>query len=178
MQTQKVKNNIIIVKHKNIFDYAIDRIDAGHNGCSVIIPHVCNNVNAFGSGFAGAVAQRFPEVKTNFHLLGKSAKLGQTQFVTAKINTIYKHELIFANMISQNGLISRSNNRPLNYAALVYSMNEVRQFYKKINSRLDNTNVEIHCPKFGSGLAGGNWDFIEQLIQDIWYDCTTYVYIK
>jgi hypothetical protein len=36
--------------------------------------------------------------------------------------------------------------------------------------------VEIHCPKFGSGLAGGNWAFIEDLIEDIWgkYSVTVY----
>jgi hypothetical protein len=26
----------------------------------------------------------------------------------------------------------------------------------------------IICPKFGSGLAGGKWDFIEELIIDCW----------
>jgi hypothetical protein len=40
--------------------------------------------------------------------------------------------------------------------------------------------VEIHCPKFGSGLAGGNWDFISNLIEDIWskYHVTVYNYNK
>ena len=178
MQTKNIKKTLSTIKNRDIFDSSIDRISAGYNGCTVIIPHVCNNVNAFGAGFAGAVAKRFPDVKTNFHLLGKSAKLGQTQFVVAKTDPTYKHELIFANMISQNGLINATNTRPLNYAALVYSMNEVRQYYKKLNSQRDSSTIEIHCPKFGSGLAGGNWDFIEQLIQDIWYDCTTYVYVK
>ena len=28
--------------------------------------------------------------------------------------------------------------------------------------------VEIRCPMFGSGLAGGNWAFIEELIDEIW----------
>ena len=178
MQTKNFRNKISIIKNKNIFDYAIDRVHSGHSGCSVIVPHVCNNVNAFGAGFADAISKQFPVVKTNFHLLGKTAKLGQTQFVTAMVDPTYKHELIFANMIAQNGLINPNNTRPLIYAALTYCMNEVRQYYKKILNKNDEQNIEIHCPKFGSGLAGGDWKFIECLINDIWYDCQTYVYIK
>jgi hypothetical protein len=178
METKNIKNTISIVKNKNIFDCAINRIQSGHNGCTVIIPHVCNNVDAFGAGFAGAVSKFFPDVKTNFHLLGKTARLGHTQFVTAKSDSVYKYQLIFANMIAQNSLINQSNPRPLNYAALVYCMNEVRQYYRKLNSQADSSKIEIHCPKFGSGLAGGDWAFIEDLIKDIWHDCQTYVYIK
>ena len=31
-------------------------------------------------------------------------------------------------------------------------------------------NARIVCPMFGSGLAGGNWLFIEKLIEDCWLD--------
>ena len=43
---------------------------------------------------------------------------------------------------------------------------------------LSSDKIEIHCPKFGSGLAGGNWHFIENLIEDIWtaYFVTVYNY--
>jgi len=36
--------------------------------------------------------------------------------------------------------------------------------------------TQIHAPLFGSGLAGGNWDFIEELINEIWdgYDITVW----
>ena len=36
--------------------------------------------------------------------------------------------------------------------------------------------VGIHCPKFGSGLAGGNWNFITNLIEDIWTSQKDFVY--
>jgi hypothetical protein len=29
---------------------------------------------------------------------------------------------------------------------------------------------DIYAPKFGSGLAGGNWEFIEELIDEILVD--------
>lgn len=176
-QTQnKNEDRFIIVKNANIFDTISNRITAGQNGATVIVPHVCNNINAFGAGFAGHVAQVYPEVKANFHMLGNQAKLGHSQFINVKTDKLYRHSIIFANMIAQNKLITKKNKRPLNYAALVYCMNQVRSYAKNLQSTSDSSRVEIHCPKFGSGLAGGNWSFISELINDIWYDVDVYVY--
>jgi hypothetical protein len=36
--------------------------------------------------------------------------------------------------------------------------------------------VQIHAPKFGSGLAGGNWAFIQELIKDIWNNYSVFIY--
>lgn len=177
MNTNTVnKNTLSVVKNKNLFEIAKTRILSGHAGNSVIIPHVCNNVNAFGAGFAGQVASLYPQVKANFHLLGHKSKLGHTQFIIAESDPKYKHQIIFANMIAQNKLISPSNTRPLNYGALVYSMTQVRNYIKELEKNIESKKIEIHAPKFGSGLAGGNWNFIEYLIKDIWYDIPVFIY--
>jgi hypothetical protein len=47
--------------------------------------------------------------------------------------------------------------------------------YIKNNFDKENT-VQIHAPKFGSGLAGGNWNFIEELIKDIWLNIPVMIY--
>ena len=167
-----------LIKNQDIFDIINNRISSGINGSSVIVPHICNNVNAFGAGFAGCVAENYPEVKANFHMLGQKAKLGQTQFITVKTDKVYRHSIVFANMIAQHKLINLSNKRPLNYGALVYCMSEVRSFAKKLQNNSDKCNIEIHCPKFGSGLAGGNWSFVSDLIDDIWSDLPVFVYLK
>lgn len=172
------KNDYLLVRNTNLFQIIKERISAGQNGSSVIVPHVCNNVNAFGAGFASDVAEMYPEVKVNFHLLGNQSKLGQCQFIKVKTDKNYRYSIVFANMICQNKLISSLNKRPLNYAALVYCMNQVKNEAKTLKADSDNGRVEIHCPKFGSGLAGGNWNFISELIKDIWYDIPTFVYTK
>lgn len=179
METKINKNysSYVLIKNQDIFDSINTRIGSGKDGCSVIVPHVCNNVNAFGAGFAGQVALKYPEVKMNFHMLGSQAKLGHTQFVSVKSDKQYRHSIIFANMISQNKLISNTNRRPINYAALVYSMNQVKQHIKTLQSNMDS-KIEIHAPKFGSGLAGGDWKFISHLIDDIWFDISVYIYTK
>jgi hypothetical protein len=167
------KNSISVIKN-NIFNLSKNRISEKFSGCTVIIPHICNNIGVFGSGFCNAVRNAYPVVASNYELLGSKIKLGYVQYVKVAEDSAYKHELIFANMIAQNGVISRNNNRPLNYEALVKCMSNVRD---TINS-LDKEKIEIHCPKFGSGLAGGNWVFIEQLIEDMWSNYTVCVYIN
>ena len=161
----------------DIFDISRSRILAQNDGSSVIIPHVCNNINLFGAGFAAAVADNYPIVKQNFHMLGNRAKLGYVQYVTAAKNKTHDHQLIFANMVAQNRTISPNNRRPLNYEYLIKCMIDVRNY--AINfQKMNDEKLEIHCPKFGSGLAGGNWNFIRELIADIWFNIPVYIYSK
>jgi hypothetical protein len=46
---------------------------------------------------------------------------------------------------------------------------------KKVNVLALEFNATIHAPRFGSGLAGGDWNVIEQIINDeITVDVTIY----
>jgi hypothetical protein len=169
--------NFYTLNKNDIFNNIKDRVKSKAAGATVIVPHVCNNIDVFGGGFAAAVSNEFPIVKENFHLLGKKAKLGQTQFVSTFKDKEYGHEIIFANMIAQNGLRNHKNTRPLNYAALVYAMSNVKLYMTDYKKTHDNANIEIHCPKFGSGLAGGDWKFISELIKDVWYPTNKNIFV-
>jgi len=163
--------NIVYSNH-DLFEMVRDRVTTGNEGATVFVPHVCNNIDLFGAGFAAQVATKYPIVKENYHLLGKSflkTNLGYSQIVKVYENDKYRHKLCFVNMIGQNGIKSGTNIRPLNYLALVKSMNSLSQYIHTNTGFLNKSEkIEIHCPKFGSGLAGGNWDFIIDLIEDIW----------
>lgn len=156
----------------DIFSTTAHLVKSQNLGTSIIIPHVCNNIGVFGAGFAAAVRNHFPIVATNFELLGTKTKLGYVQYISVFKDPTYNHELIFANMIAQNGIINYKNQRPLNYEALVKCMTDIRLYIDKSNKE----KIEIHCPKFGSGLAGGNWNFISELINDIWNNISVIVY--
>lgn len=176
MQTKtQNKRSAFNYSTQDILKASIDRVKAKERGATILIPHVCNNVNAFGAGFAKAVAEEFPIVKESFHLLAKPI-LGKNQVVPVLKDKQYEHELIFINMIAQNGTVNIKNPRPLNYGALVFCMSEVKSLVKQLKNKSDTSKIEIHTPKFGSGLAGGNWDFISDLIDDIWSDLAVYVY--
>lgn len=170
-------NSFYTFDKSDIFTNVKSRIRGKATGSTVIVPHVCNNVDIFSGGFAAEVAKEFPIVKENFHLLRSQAKLGQAQFVSASKDSEYGYEIIFANMIAQNNVRSHKNPRPLNYAALVYAMNSVKLFMIDYKKNHENTNIEIHCPKFGSGLAGGDWRFITELVKDIWYPINKNIFV-
>jgi hypothetical protein len=167
-----------LIKNTDIFSAIKDRISNDQIGSTVIVPHVCNNINLFGAGFANDISHKFPVVKDNFHLLGKTAKLGQVQNILVSENKKYGYQLYISNMIAQNGIKNSTNPRPLNYGALAYCMNEIRNFAYKLrsSSREEKLSVEIHAPRFGSGLAGGDWDFIALMIEDIWSNIPVYIY--
>lgn len=173
MRLQEKNDHSFHIVKEDIFDISYNIIKSKSNVC-IVIPHVCNNVNAFGAGFANAVSARYPEVKANFHVNG-SQKLGKTQFITAL--SINQSKIVIANMIAQNGLLNSKNKRPLHYPSLVKCMYDVKDFLKR-NQQNTESSIEIHAPKFGSGLAGGNWFFIADLIDDIWSSIDTFIYIQ
>lgn len=136
----------------------------------IILPHVCNNINVFGGGFTYDLSNAYPIVKANFQVNGPQ-KLGHAQHI--KINSGF----IVSNMIAQNGTINKKNTRPLHYPSLIKCMQDVAAYGKKISLEFEKP-FQIHAPKFGSGLAGGNWNFIADLIDDIWGNIETYIYHK
>ena len=171
MKLKENYNKQIMYSKEDLFE-TVETILQDNKTNLIIVPHVCNNINVFGGGFTKSINNHYPIVQENFYLLGKQAQLGYTQFVNVKTNSKTNSKIVFANMIAQNGIISKKNTRPLNYAALVKTMIEVKKFIDMENKNNDIDATTIHAPKFGSGLAGGDWRFIENLIEDIWSNYT------
>jgi hypothetical protein len=61
-----------LVYNENIFDIIKSRVTTESTGSTVFVPHVCNNIDLFDAGFAAQVAEKYPEVKANYHMLGKN----------------------------------------------------------------------------------------------------------
>jgi hypothetical protein len=119
----------------------------------VIIPHIVNNIDKFGSGFAKALMNKWPNVKKEYHMLKEYQVLGEILAVDVSEN------IKVINMCAQNGVISVVNKTPIHYHALEICLEKIQKQYP---SEL------IVCPKFGSGLAGGNWNTIVSLINKYW----------
>lgn len=166
------------------------------NDTKVIIPHVCNDIGMWGSGFVLALNNAFGFGPRQAYLrwyggergafaddaYGISVhyatpqgekpafQLGQTQFVTLKGKNI-----VIASMVAQHAVKVRGweddDRPPIRYGALLDCMRQV-QYVAAQN------NAEIHAPRFGSDLAGGAWDVILQMIREEWVDknITTTIY--
>lgn len=129
----------------------------------VIIPHIVNDIKAWGSGFVIPLGKHFPISKEMYMKECRKGALGKCQIVVAT------EKVLVANMFAQSGIASKTNVKPIRYAALVDCMSKVARTAKTMKA-------DIAAPKFGSDRAGGNWEFIEELIGEIWKDLNVTIY--
>lgn len=128
-------------------------------GKNIVIAHVVNNQAKMGSGFVIPLMKTFPLLRAKYidWSLAEN-RLGQTLFLKYDDGDI-------ANMCAQ----TLTGKRPLSYNALVHCMEHTARFAKVRGGK-------IYAPLFGSGLAGGNWEFIEELVRDVWNDIDTTIF--
>jgi len=130
---------------------------------NILIPHIVNNIGVFGGGFTAPLAKHFPQAREQYLKWYTQYGLGRCQFINIDIGYVM-------NMYGQHNVGRNSDGRPpIRYAALASAMNTIHQLYFK-------NKYTIHTVKFGSGLACGNWDFIETLINEIWHDFDVTIY--
>lgn len=154
--------SLIQYKKGDLFEVIKDDFDG-----FTYIPHVVNTFGYWASGFVVPMAKFMPEAKSTYEEMytknepelehGKPNEhlLGYNQY-------IQNDNFIAVNMFAQ----LFATERPLNYNALVHCMNDL---VEKIGYKtLCGLKSRIVAPKFGSLRAGGNWDFIEKLIEDCW----------
>lgn len=141
----------------------------------VYLPHVCNDIGGWGAGVVLAISKKWKGAELIYRAFiakhGKGTMRSTTGFWDSNDNGV-PDDVVVCNMIAQRGYKNEENPRPLDYKALVKCMNDVAD---KIETDRDLSESgfgtvlhRIHCPKFGSDLAGGNWGFITCLIEDIW----------
>lgn len=138
-----------------------------------IIAHVCNNIGgkgAWGAGFVIAVSEKFPEAETAYRGLDRR-RLGMVQYVH-----IAGEDIVVANMIAQNGI----NDSKSGWKGDLLSYEHLRDCLGRVFNYAKNLGATVHCPKIGSGLAGGSWDKVEAMlidcVKEYEVDCTVYIW--
>lgn len=131
------------------------------------IPHVVNNKGLWKSGFVRAIDRYCPEAKQDYlnyinaygsdNLLGTNSWSKIHDFSTYDSNTYIVH--MFAQTFAEE--------RALYYNHLSTCMDKIAE-YAYIDKRDYGKESRVICPKFGSLRAGGDWNFIEKLIEDCW----------
>jgi O-acetyl-ADP-ribose deacetylase (regulator of RNase III) len=117
------------------------------------IAHGVNCQNKMGSGVARALYEKFPQIKEEYHNYmnenGWDEYLGSTQMVQSGDKYIF-------NCWTQE-FYGYDGKRYVNYAAISKCFNDI--------VGIISGNI-LAIPKIGCGLAGGDWKFVEQLIND------------
>lgn len=149
-------------------------------GGKVYVPHVVNSVGAWGAGFVIPLGRQYPKAReaylawakkspapegVTYPLEGSDFRLGRTQFVQVD------DRVTVCNMVAQEGT---GGVRPLRYNALARCLDQVGELVHDTASAgmTDYTQEPvvptILAPMFGAGLAGGDWLYIQDLIEDCW----------
>jgi len=130
-----------------------------------IIPHCCNNKKVMGAGVALALKKKWPAVE--YYYQKSNTELGSVSYAM-----MYSEEpdVVVANMIGQDGTVNANNTKPVKYWALAKAMKDVFHQYELLQEKNPNKKFVIHCPKFGSDLAGGRFEFVLELIKEIWIE--------
>lgn len=133
-----------------------------------IIAHGCNCVGGFGSGVAGQIVKRYPLAR-DFYLHKfehEGWKLGEVQFVTVEKVRAQRY---IANCATQQEYYPR-NKVHADYQAIRVCMQKVKEFAQ-------NNDLSVALPKIGAGLAGGDWNVIELILQEVFHDYSAVVYV-
>lgn len=133
-----------------------------------VIVHVNNDLGGWGSGFVVSLSRRWPTTEESYREWHKNKTtndfiLGNVKFVKVEDN------IHVANMIGQHGFLrsvragtiefATPGDPPIRYEA-------VRECLKKVCAFAKENKASVHGPRFGAGLAGGEWGVIEKLIND------------
>lgn len=142
-----------------------------------IIAHVCNDRGGWGRGFVQAISRRWPQPEAAYrewYRTGVSEGGMGPWFALGQVHLVYVEEdLIVANMIAQHGYANKQPRKTaLDYDALESCLEDLA-------SVLDERIVlrsTIHMPRIGTGLGGGNWKYVESIINEKLFEYDVYVY--
>ena len=152
----------------------------------IVIPHVCNDIGAWGSGFVIPLGEKYPGAKAEYEkwnkIISQKHRIGTLdKSYDFKVADDGFPSVCVYNMIAQRGIISRDNPRPLDYGSLAHTMVlvskgiELDELLAYQDHKLE-LKPEIHAPRFGSDRAGGDWTIIRELIEVLWCRWPTHIY--
>ena len=126
-----------------------------------VIVHCCNDVGGWGAGFVLALSRKNKAPERAYRAWHKSgeAVLGAIQLVP------FAPKTRVCNMIGQHTTCPDENgNPPVRYEAIRKGLASLA---KELKPRwFQPAKGSVHAPKFGSDLAGGDWNVIEGIIKD------------
>lgn len=151
-----------------------------NNAKYYVIPHICNNRGGWGRGFVVALSSKWKKPELQYRKWYEDKNyytpfdLGEIQIVELDVAT---ENIDVVNMVAQKDFkplaykskFSLGNTTPLNIPNINYSSLYECLLRMKIAYK-NHENVEFHAPMFGSGLAGGNKEKIEDIVNSVFED--------
>ena len=143
-------------------NYVIGDATAPEGEGRKIICHICNDIGAWGAGFVLALSAKWTYPENRYRAMPQY-KLGSAMVLEVE------EDLYVANMIAQHGIRPNAVDiPPIRYQAL-------KDALTKVNEVANAMGATLHMPRIGCGLAGGEWDIVEDIIKrTVTVDVTVY----
>lgn len=163
----------ITYKNKDLFADLSSR----PKGQFTFIPHIVNNVGIWGGGFTQSINLALGGEPREYYKSAQERYSANPEVLLGSISVVPLEDRVdVVHMFAQHQTLY-SNRKPIRYVALVETMSRLDNLLKNLQGMTQKKfDYEIWAPKFGSGLAGGNWSLIEELIKEIWSDHKVVVY--
>ena len=139
-----------------------DLIEMAKQGQFNIIVHGCNCMNTMGKGIAAVVKTAFPSAYQADQLTvrGDRDKLGKISFARQDSG------LYVVNAYTQYDYWShgQGKTRHADYDAIDRAMWRIARYARDWHAGQWDDTIKIGIPLIGAGLAGGDWNVIEQIV--------------
>jgi O-acetyl-ADP-ribose deacetylase (regulator of RNase III) len=119
------------------------------------ILQIVNDEGKYGAGFSGALSRRWPKVETEYRKWWRE-RFGKLLLGDIQVIQILS-DLVVINMVAQKGIVGKDNPKPIDYKALQTCLS-------KAGDEISQYRASVHMPRIGAGLAQGDWNEIEKLI--------------
>jgi O-acetyl-ADP-ribose deacetylase (regulator of RNase III) len=127
------------------------------NGRRILVQIVNDKAITWGRGFSAAIRHRWPHTQKDFTRWvfehRPDFQLGNT------------HSIEIDESLKLTSLIAQHGYGPSLFPRIVYTALE--QCLKNVATQAKESGSSVHMPRIGSGEAGGNWNIVAELIDEI-----------
>ena len=145
MITEYVKDSILNTPHK-------------------YIAHGVNCQGVMRSGVAKVLLDKYPQVRSEYLQLYEQMErmmLESTKEMLGVVQFVDCQDKIVLNMFTQNSY-GYDKKQYVSYEAIKNCFEELTKYFNENNSEM----VTVAIPKIGCGLAGGDWEIVEKIINE------------
>lgn len=132
-------------------------IDLAYAGEFNILIHGCNCQKIMGGGLAKEIKTRCPEAfeADRLSVLTVNERLGSFTYAS------HDNQFTVANAYIQTRPRTHAGERMVNYEALYTSLEKIKNHF---------SGLKFGIPQIGCGLAGGSWNVVKAMIEEIFKD--------
>lgn len=128
------------------------------NGVKILV-HCVNNVGKWGRGFVVAISNRWEEPEAAYRKLFRDLGPNKFRNLLGQIQLVrVSSDIVVANLFGQDGV--GRDPKPIRYEALRKGCEALSRIAKA-----HPQEVVFCAPRLGCGLAGGDWETVEQILE-------------